>query len=129
MKNWISTLLLSGALALSGNAFAEQAGSSSQGGMNQAPGAQEVKTDFDDGELKTFVDIQKDIGEVRNEYAQKIQNVEDQEQAQSLQEEARNSLVEVVENADLTVDKYNQIAQAYQASPEVREKVNSMVQQ
>lgn len=129
MKHLISTLVLSGALALSGNALAEQAGSTTQGGMNQAQGAQEVKTDFEEQELKTFVDIQKDIGEVRNEYAQKIQAVEDQEEAQALQEEARDSLIDVVESADLTVEKYNQIAQAYQVSPEVRERVNQMVQQ
>lgn len=125
MKNWISTLVLGGALALSGHAFAEQAGNP-QGGM---PQQQAVETNFDDKELKTFVEVQKDIGKVRNEYAQKIQGVEDQEKAQALQEEARDSLIEVVEEADLSVEKYNQIAQAYQASPEVREKVNQMVQQ
>lgn len=128
MNNWISTIVLSGALALSGNALAQQSGTS-QGSMNQPQAAQEVKTDFEEKELKTFVEIQKDIGEVRNEYAQKIQAVEDQEEAQALQEEARDELIGVVENADLSVEKYNQIAQAYQASPEVRKKVNEMVQQ
>lgn len=129
MKNWISTLILGSALALSGTAMAQQDGSGAQGTMSQPQGAQEVKTDFSDSELKTFVDIQKDIGEVRNEYAQKIQTVDDEEKAQSLQAEARDSLINVVEEADLSVEQYNQIAQAYQASPEVREKVNQMVQQ
>lgn len=128
MNNWISTIVLSGALALSGTALAQQSGTP-QGSMNQPQAAQEVKTDFEEQELKTFVEIQKDIGEVRNEYAQKIQTVEDQEEAQALQEEARDELIGVVENADLSVEKYNQIAQAYQASPEVRKKVNEMVQQ
>lgn len=133
MKNWISTLVLGSALALSSHAFAEQAPSGAQGqaGSPQNTMGQEqaVETNFDDAELKTFVDIQKDIGEVRNEYAQKIQAVEDEEESQALQEEARDSLIEVVESADLSVEKYNQIAQAYQASPDVREKVNQMVQQ
>lgn len=129
MKNWISTLILGSALALSGTAIAQQDGSGTQGAMSQPEAGQEVKTDFSDGELKTFVDIQKDIGEVRNEYAQKIQTAEDQEEAQSLQAEARDSLINIVEEADLSVAQYNQIAQAYQASPQVREKVNQMVQQ
>lgn len=127
MKMWISSVLLSGALALSGSVMAEQADSSAQDGMTQSQA--EVKTDFKDSELKTFVEVQKDIGAVRNEYAQKIQAAEDQEKAQALQEEARDSLIDVVEGADLSVDQYNQIAQAYQASPQVREKVNNMVQQ
>lgn len=128
MNNWISTLVLSGALALSGTALAQQS-DTPQGSANQPQAAQGVKTDFQEQELKTFVDIQKDIGEVRNEYAQKIQAVEDKEEAQALQEEARDELIEVVEKADLSVEKYNQIAQAYQASPEVRQRVNQMVQQ
>jgi uncharacterized coiled-coil DUF342 family protein len=135
MKNWIPTLVLGSALALSGHAVAEQAGSTTQGNsqaqgaVSKQQGAQNVKTDFEKSELRTFVDIQKGIGEVRNEYAKKIQEAESQEKAQELQNEARDSLIEVVEGADLSVEKYNQIAQAYQVSPEVRQKVNQMVQQ
>lgn len=134
MKNWIPTLILGSALALSGHVLAEQAGSETQNpaGQDQVSpqqGMQDVRTDFEEAELRTFVDIQKDIGEVRNEYAQKIQSAQDRQEAEELQEEARDSLVEVVENADLTVEEYNQIAQAYQMSPEVREKLNQMAQQ
>lgn len=129
MKNWISTLILGGALALGGPALAEQSGSAAQGDMpQQSQGATAQTPNFEDEELQTFVDIQEDIGEVRNEYAQKIQNAESQEEAQSLQREARESLVKVVEDANLSVEKYNEIAQAYQADPEVREKVNKMAQ-
>lgn len=129
MKKWISSAMLGVALAWGGHAVAQDAGNDAQGNAGQPPGMQDVRTDFTDSELQTFVEIQKDIGDIRNEYAGKLQSVQDQQKAEQLQQQARDELIKVVEEADLTVDEYNEIAQAYQVSPEVRQRVNEMVQE
>ncbi|MFE8072310.1 DUF4168 domain-containing protein [Marinobacteraceae bacterium S3BR75-40.1] len=117
MKKLISAALLGTALALSTPVLAEQ---------GQAQASQQQAADFTQAELQTFVDIQKDIGKVRKEYVKKIRSAGSKDEAKSLQQEARESLVEVVKDSELSVEKYNAIATAYQSNKDVRKQVNDI---
>lgn len=94
-----------------------------QGGAGQ----QQIETDFSDSELQSFVDVQGDLQSVRQEYTELLEATEDPAEAQSLQEEASQEMVEVLESSDLNVETYNQIAMALQQDQELLQRVQQMM--
>lgn len=71
---------------------------------------QQQAIEVTDSALKNFVAASQEIEQIRDEYTVKINNVESQEQAQHLQMEAQQKMVEKVENTGISVADYNQIA-------------------
>lgn len=119
-------------LGFSGLASAQpqQGGQPPQGGgQPPAAGQQQppVETDFSDSELQSFVDVQGDLQAVRQEYTELLEATEDPAEAQSLQEEASQEMVEVLESSELNVETYNQIAMALQQDQELLERVQEMM--
>jgi len=92
-----------------------------QGGM---PGEQQA-ADFDDEDIQTFADVQPEIESIRQEYADRLQEADDPEQAAELQNEAGEKMVDTVTDAGLDVETYNNIAIALQSDAELRERVES----
>ena len=93
----------------------------------QAPAQQAVQTDFSDSELQSFVDVQNDLQVIRVEYSEKLEGTEDPEVAAELQEEASQEMVQVLEQSDMDVETYNQIAMALQQDQELLERVQNML--
>lgn len=87
----------------------------------------EAQTDFNDEELRKFVDAQEGINDIRDEYMEKIESAESQEQAQELQMEANDEMVSVIEDAGLDIPTYNAIATAYNSEPSVRNRVDALM--
>lgn len=84
-------------------------------------------TNFSDSELKQFVEAQDGINEIREDYMKKIESADSQEQAQTLQQEANNEMVEIIEDAGLDIPTYNSIATAYNSEPKVRNRVDALM--
>ncbi|WP_166254468.1 DUF4168 domain-containing protein [Marinobacter salicampi] len=125
MKTLLASVTVSLAMLASAPAIAQQTqGSQQTQGNQQTQGAQ---ANYDDKELKQFIDAQEDINEIREEYMGKIESTDSQEKAQSLQMEANEEMASAIDDAGLDIPTYNAIATAYNSQPEVRNRIDSMM--
>lgn len=76
--------------------------------------------------LKKFVEADADVAELRDEFSEKLSKAEDQEEAQKLQLEAQEKMVEAVQDSDLDVPTYNEIATRMQTDPELQQRAESL---
>ncbi|WP_193074749.1 DUF4168 domain-containing protein [Pseudomonas sp. FME51] len=76
--------------------------------------------------LKKFVEADADVAELRDEFSEKLSKAEDQEEAQKLQLEAQEKMVEAVQDSDLDVPTYNEIATRMQTDPELQQRAQSL---
>ncbi len=98
-----------------------------ESGYSDPAAAGTQNTNFTDAELKQFVDAQDGINDIRDEYMEKIESADSQQQAQGLQQEANNEMVEIIEDAGLDIPTYNSIATAYNSEPKVRNRVDALM--
>lgn len=78
-----------------------------------------------DDNLKKFVEADKEVAELRDEFSEKLSEADDQEEAQKLQLEAQEKMVEAVQDADLDVATYNEIATRMQTDPELQQRAET----
>lgn len=102
---------------------------------NQAPQAQQQQqqhqqqqTSIDDETVSNFVDAYSDIREIHNEYAQRLQNAQDVEQATNLQQEAQAKMEEAITNSDITLEQYQRIAQQIPQDISLRNRIEAELQ-
>lgn len=129
MNKLLISLAASMALLAAGPALAQES-SEQQGGDEgyDNPAADSAESaDYDDEELKQFVEAQDGINDIRDEYMEKIESADDQEKAQELQMEANDEMVTVIEDTGLDIPTYNAIATAYNSEPEVRDRIDEMM--
>ena len=98
-----------------------------ESGYSDPAAAGTQNTNFTDAELKQFVDAQDGINDIRDEYMDKIESADSHQQAQGLQQEANNEMVEIIEDAGLDIPTYNSIATAYNSEPKVRNRVDALM--
>lgn len=100
---------VAGALLLASPALAQQGGAQPQ---------QDV--DVSDQELRTFTEAFVDVQEIRDDLNREMEDAENADEAQALQEEADQRMVEIIEEEhDIGVERYNQISQAMRADSEL----------
>lgn len=123
--NTLAAVLTTAALA-SAPAWAQYGAASEQQDM-QDPAVQgqaaPQQQEFTDDELKRFNEARSAVEEVRDEYAGKLQGVQDAGEARELQTEASEKMAEEVRDAGLDVETYNAIAMAMRTDPELRKKL------
>ena len=85
-------------------------------------------SDISDKKLEKFADSLDQIMEIRQDFTAKLEKTGDPAEAQQLQQQANEKMLETVENNDLSIDEYNAINQAVQNNPQLRDKVISMIQ-
>lgn len=104
-----AAVAVAGAFLLASPALAQEGGAQPQ---------QEV--DVSDQELETFTAAFVEVQELREELSREIENAENADEAQALQEESDQKMVEVIEEEHgLEVDRYNQISQALRTDREL----------
>src|SRR5690554_1171443 len=96
-----------------------------EGAPQQYEQGQPAATPISDDNLKKFVEADKEVAELRDEFSEKLSKAEDQEEAQKLQLEAQEKMVEAVQDADLDVATYNEIATRMQTDPELQQRAES----
>lgn len=100
---------VAGALLLASPALAQQGGAQPQ---------QDV--DVSDQELRTFTEAFIDVQEIRDDLNREMEDAQNAEEAQALQEEADQRMVEVIEEEhEIGIERYNQISQAMRADSEL----------
>lgn len=125
-----SSLLATGAIALSmglsAPAVAQYGG---DGGAQQAdPGMQQQQApqiDVSDEQVEQFADAQARVIEIGEKWTPRLEGAESAEDMQEARESAQREMVIAVENAGLSVQEYNEIAQAAQVDEELRERIAS----
>ena len=86
------------------------------------PQEQEVP-EVSDEQIDAFVEAHVNVNEVREEYTQRLQEAEDQEEAQQLQQEANQAMTDAIEDSGMDIEEYEEVAMAVNADPEVRDDV------
>ena len=112
-------------LGLSSAAMAEDS-YAPQPGATASP-AQTANYQFNDDELEKFAAVQQELEVIREEYGAKLENVEDPKKAQSLQQEASETMTEAVKDEGLDVETYSTIAKAVRNDDALRQRVIEMM--
>ncbi len=99
---------------------------------NQTPATQPAPAmqaaDISDKKLEKFADSLGEIMEIRQDFTAKLEKTGDPAEAQQLQQQANEKMMNTVEDNDLSIEEYNAINQAVQNDPQLRNKVISMIQ-
>ncbi len=129
MNKLLTSLTVSMALLTAGPALAQQNPKpADQGsGYSEPSAAGTQDTNFNDEQLRNFVEAQQGITEIRDEYMAKIEKADSQQKAQELQMEANDQMVTVIKDAGLDIPTYNSIATAYNSEPKVRNRVDALM--
>lgn len=93
------------------------------------PQQQQEAPDVSDDQKEQFVDAYMALQEVRQDYSEQIQNAEDQEEAQSIQQEARDAMMTAITDTGMSMEEYQQVAMAMQQDDEVRQELATMIQE
>ena len=95
----------------------------------QAPAPQAAPQIELTAELKSsFVSAYNDIMQIQMRYAQQLQSVTDEAEANSMQQAAQLEMQEAVEDNDLSIQEYNQIIQMASADPELLEELEAAIE-
>lgn len=82
---------------------------------------------YDDATLSQFVDAYVQIAQISESLGSELSSVQDQAQAQAMQEEAQVEMVQAVEDAGLTVAEYNAIAYEVETDPELKQRIDAQM--
>ncbi len=74
----------------------------------------------DRAELETFAEAYVEIGEVRAEMSPALAAAETAEEANALQEQANDRMMSILEENDMTVDRYSAITNILNSDEELR---------
>ena len=109
-------------MAQAGGAPAQQGAAPTQQYEQGQPAAAPIK----DADLKKFVEADADVAKIRDKFSQKLSSTEDQEKAQKLQLEAQEKMVKAVQDNDIDVLTYNEIATRMQTDPELQQRAEAL---
>lgn len=84
--------------------------------------------DISDKKLEKFADSLGEIMEIREDFTAKLEKTGDPAEAQQLQQQANEKMMNTVQENDLSIEEYNAINQAVQNDPKLRDKVIAMIQ-
>ena len=118
----VSASLLALLMAAGGSQVLAQQASEPQA----APAMQ--ASDISDKKLEKFAESLDQIMEIRQDFTAKLEKTGDPAEAQQLQQQANEKMLETVQNNELSIEEYNAINQAVQNNPQLRDKVISMIQ-
>lgn len=112
-KPYPSIVVLATALAIAPVASAEEDSSAGE---------------FEQAELETFLLARAEVLDIQQDYADRLQSAEDDQKVARLQSEARDEMAAAVQDAGLTVDEFNRIAQAARSDPEVAAELEALAE-
>ncbi len=84
--------------------------------------------DISDQKLEKFADSLGEIMEIREDFTAKLEKTGDPAEAQQLQQQANEKMMNTVQENDLSIQEYNAINRAVQNDPKLRDKVIAMIQ-
>ncbi|MES1926849.1 DUF4168 domain-containing protein [Salinisphaera sp. T31B1] len=122
-----ATALMGATLACAAPVFAQDGQSSYGGsGQTQTPQPATSAANVSDAKLEKFAAAQQDVRSVRADIQQQMKNSQDQESMMANRNKANQKMVEAVQDNDLSVSDYNEIARAAQQNPELAQRIQKM---
>lgn len=106
-----------------------QQGQQQQQQQRPMPQEQQEAPDVSDSQKEQFVDAYLALQEVRQDYSEQVQNAEGQEEAQSIQQEARDAMMTAITDTGMSMEEYQEVAMAMQQDDEVRQELADMIQE
>ena len=122
IRNILTALITAGFLA---SPMAMAQGEQQAQPMPQQQEAPEVS----ESQINAFVEAYIAVNEVREDYTARLQEAEDQEQAQQLQQEANDAMTAAIEDNGMSIEEYQEVAMAVNADADVREQVTTMLEE
>lgn len=122
------TSLLAASLSLAGPAAAQQTQEQKRAPAATGQAPLPSAGDFSRQQLEAFVDSQKQMGQIQQEYSRKLQNHQGKpDQAMAIKKEAQQALASAVQESGLEVQTYNQIMRLAQQDAEFRTRLQGMM--
>jgi|GEM_PF-394249 len=118
-------LFAAGTASAQGGAPAPEGGAPQEGQGAPAAAPQTEQIDVSDSDVQGFVEAYMAVQAVNQEYTQKLQAVEDPEEATELQQEAQGKMEEAVSDSGLSIDQYQQIANQAGQDEELRGQIEA----
>lgn len=91
-------------------------------------GQGQVQTQVSDEEATSFANAFNAVRGIQEQYSQEVQGVQDESQIKELQQKYTDKMIKQVEDNGLSVDRYNEIAQAMQRDEELRQKIEKKME-
>jgi len=82
---------------------------------------------YNDAQLHKFVNAQQQIGDLENDYKDRIDGAESEADAKRLGEEVNARMAKIIESQNLDVETYNAIAFAYNSEPSIRNRIDALM--
>ncbi|MBM9537032.1 DUF4168 domain-containing protein [Desulfobulbus alkaliphilus] len=124
----ILILLMSGT-ALAQQGYGEQGygGDAGQGPAGTPPA--HTAQDFSDDQLHQFVAANSEVRDIRNDYTEKLEGIQDQAEAVEIHQEMNDKMVEAVNGVGLDVGTYNAIANQVSFDTHLKGRVDQLMHQ
>ncbi|MFU8831449.1 MAG: DUF4168 domain-containing protein [Wenzhouxiangella sp.] len=119
IRNTLMLALFTIALAFGGTALAQD---------DQLEQQQQPTANVTEQDLEKFAKAQVQISEIQQDFAGRLQGVDDPEKAHELQVKANEEMTDAVEEVGLDVESFNEIAMAIQNDPELQQRLTAMLQ-
>lgn len=92
--------------------------------------AQAQQQSFSDDKLRAFANAAIEVREIRDQHAQKVEGVTDEQKQATIVDETITQMTAAVENEPgISVEEYNQINQASQNDPQLAQKIQAFLQE
>ncbi len=113
-------------LAAAGLAF----GGALAGPMTTPAAQAQQAGDFSDNKLQSFAEAAVKLTNIRTEYQSQMQSMETDQERQQLQQQTNQRMAQAVEETDgISIEEYNEIAQASRADEQLAEKINTYIEE
>lgn len=122
--NFLAVVVASLILSIAASGFHIK--STAHGSQHQAADPRQV---ISDSELEAFAKAYAKIQEIRLAYESRLAEVQDQQKAQELQQQAQAEMLAAVQEQELTVDRYNEIFSVVSTNKDLRGKFNQLLQE
>lgn len=96
-------------------------------GQAAAEAPPSAPTQVEGAKLEKFAAAFGQVRDLQQQFARSLEQVESQEEAQSLQQQIQTKMLQAVQGNGLTVDEYNNIVSRLDQDPALRAKVMEMV--
>jgi DNA primase large subunit len=123
LKNKMLMTVAAIGLLSAGGAFT--AANAQDGYMSQQ--GQQQQMNVTDAQLQEFVEAQAAIDRIQSQFQERAASITSQEEMTNLQEQTNKQMVQAIEQTDLSVQEYNQIARLVQADPQTQEKYMELI--
>ena len=130
-KRIIRTTTIAAALGMAA-ALAAAPALAQQEGYERSPQQQQQQgqpAEVSEAKLDKFVDALAEIRTIQQEVSVELEAASDTQEAQELQQQAQQKMIEAVQEAGLSVEEYNQIASLMNSDPEIQERIHSKLEQ